>query len=475
MKNYILLLIVPFLILIFAVLTYLSILVSLAITAFFIFLFYKKPIAGSKLVTIFLLLGILLRIAYLGATPFDVRGNDTKDHINYIEYIAKNHSLPKAQACWECFQQPLYYLAVSPVCRSGLCGKNEIVFLQFISLFAFAGFLYFGIKLLRLFLPEKLGDKYFNISSALLIFWPAGIIYSANITNDIFFYFFSAGCLYFVSKWFADGKQKDLWATFLFLLADMLTKNNAIILLAIVCFIILLKFFKTSKEKQEKPGPFVEEFFNGLKIPFVIFLILFCAFLKPISNYNGHIESLLVTNATGLNSALAVGNKTSNYGFDAKDFLTVPFTNPWNDIGGRQYFFNFLLKSSMFGEFNFSQTILKNQAIFMSYLLILLFIFTVAGILLIFADAKKLKMQPILLALPMILFFFLALVCYRFLYHYSCVSDFRSIFPAIIPLCGALGYFIYKMRSGMLGDFVELLLCVFILSSVLFYAFVVIV
>jgi len=185
--------------------------------------------------------------------------------------------------------------------------------------------------------------------------------------------------------------------------------------------------------------------------------------LKPAVNLKKDgIKSVLMGNIGTLNSALLVGNNFSNYGLDLKDFLTVPYTNPWEDRGGRQYFWNYLLKSSMFGEFAFGKSIMQNQAILMNWIIYLLL------------PLKNQKQKAIMLVAPSLLLFFAALIFSRYAYPFSASNDFRYIFPVVIFVSTCIAYALYNLSktdekgvwASLAGEFV---VCCFIIASILFY------
>jgi hypothetical protein len=138
----------------------------------------------------------------------------------------------------------------------------------------------------------------------------------------------------------------------------------------------------------------------------------------------------VVGNIGGLSSGLGVENEGKNYlYFDSQDFFNNPFTHTWNDEGGRQYFFNFLFKTSLFGEFNFDSELHKNLAYYISF--ILLFFVILILVKTLFSTPKDLLQKGFWVVSLNIIFPVLFLLSYRVYKPFSANGDFRFIYPCI--------------------------------------------
>jgi len=458
---------------------------SILISLIFLYIAKKKPIGKSHFLTIIFLAGLLLRIAYLSDTPADIRGHDLAGHVDYVKYVSIHKSLPAPDSCWQCYQPPLYYVLASPICKITSCNGPNLIWLQILSLVFNAVFLYLGIKLLRLLIPKKIGDKYFYLASTLFIFWPSGIIGSVAVGNDSLLWLLTAGGLYFIALWFNEGKLKNLWIALVFLIAAILTKSNGIILLGIISAAIMIRTILNLKSKSKKALSLLKT----ISFIFLIFFICFSAilFLRPSLDKSINIKDSLVANANLLGPGLAVGDNLNNFiVFDVKEFLRNPYTDPWNNPGGRQYFSNYLLKTSLFGEFNFWQQILKNLAKILSYLLLLLLIIIVFGMIKLLKKNNELPATQILIV-PSILLFLGAIIFNRYLYSYSCSADFRYIYPIVIFLSATASYALFfteeASRIGpqnnanyllLLSKFIQIIILAFIFFSISFFVIMII-
>jgi hypothetical protein len=95
---------------------------------------------------------------------------------------------------------------------------------------------------------------------------------------------------------------------------------------------------------------------------------------------------------------------------------------------GRQYFLNYLAKTSLFGEFQLLKTTAGNWlASIISISLLGLVGFALVGLWRIRWNAKT------ILCLTQVVMFVVAVAALRLTYPYSCSNDFRFILPVLIP------------------------------------------
>jgi hypothetical protein len=173
---------------------------------------------------------------------------------------------------------------------------------------------------------------------------------------------------------------------------------------------------------------------GSLRVLFAsVFMIALSALLSNYRAIVGIYEGKplkMVGNIGSLNSGMKVNNAMGNYlYFDLQDYLLEPYTSTWDDKGGRQYFWNFALKSSLFGEFKaWNAPAGRVLATMLSILVLLIFILALWGI--IHLRFESFHIPPLLFAV----FLLAALIYARASYPFSCSNDFRYIFPAIFPI-----------------------------------------
>lgn len=319
----------------------------------------------------------LVVLSYVGydRLTYDILEGNT-GHINYVEYIAKNFSLPSPNG-WSFYHPPLYYISGAIIYKaaeiSGMHYKYKL--LQGLSLLYYVGFWFFGFLILKRFIKKPFA---LGLALAVLVFWPSGYIHALRIGNDVAFYFFYTVALYFINEWFLDKLDKDLYLGALFTALTVLVKTNGIILAGILGILLLLRLLReTGKLAVVRKGV-------------LVILIIFSGYmLGSIDNYKVAIEEHQkdwalagLIHISSADPALYCVNQPVNYVyFDVFSFLGQPYISTRLDSTGRQYFWNFLSKTSLFGEFTFPLLYNKILAIVISLLFLILTLYFLFGLL----------------------------------------------------------------------------------------------
>lgn len=401
---------------------YLFLFILLVNCIIILFLQVLKYFQVTGIIAFILVGGLLIRIIYLSYTDYFIRSHDIGGHLDYIQYLTNNYSLPHPDQCWECHNQPLYYILaalISKICQFLSINNDDSIYqiLQWISLFIFMGFL---VTIVRLYQKIFTQHYLFLIASILLVYSPSVIVHSVRISNDILFYFFYALSFYFVCLWWRYEDNFHYFSASLFALLCIFTKTNGIIIVVLIFSCLFIKSIIQKKKPNLK-----------LIIASILtfFIICFITFYQPI--YYPSDGSWVVRTSVGLNNALIIENKAYKLiYFDLQSFLMYPNINPWIDEGGRQYFLNYLLKTSLFGEFSIKNKVNINLAFYLSLSLLVILIYSVYG-------ALKTNKKETIKLIPFWLNFWLslfALIYFRHSFHqvFACNQDFRLILPISI-------------------------------------------
>lgn len=415
-----------------------------------LWIFRKKLNLPVPYLIIFIL-AILIRIVYLSSTDFNTRGHDTYEHLEYTEHFVKNWALPELNLAIDgaYFHPPFYYFssAVVYTIASWLNHNNTsfIYFsLQIFSLLASIGFVFFGIQTILLLFesyPSKkrtfLEDFLTWLSCFLFAFWPSAIIHSPRIGNDPLLYFFFAAALYFITRWFIKGGPKFFVYSSVCISLAILTKMNGAILIGVLLPILAIKWITGASTLSK----------SNIKTGFLSLILMFGALgfaMYPSLrlSLSGERDHLYVDNIENVSSGLRVGNHLENFlWLDIKTFVTKPYTSPWEDEFGRQYFLNYQGKTGLVGEWQYSSTIAYNAAIAMSFIALYMLAIALFGLF-------KISLKNLYRGLPVILtaLFLWASVCYM-RYTFPVNIDFRYILPIIIPFCVAFHYGLLELAS----------------------------
>ena len=443
---------------------------------------------------------LLIRLVYFMVTPGDVRDHDLGDHIGYSEYLTKHWMPPPIEYATggAFFHPPLYYYTSAIVYKATqLVEPNNKVAIyrvqQLLSLVYSMGFVLFGLmilnELLNLYRKPKAetinpaqevqevqevqeqpnfftrlcesfkNDSLLWIIGGLFAFWPVAIIHSVRIGNDPMLYCLFTASLYFIIRWYRHDQKRDLMIASLVGAAAIITKANGEILVAVLGVIGLYKMISTKQWAT---------YFKMAIVPCVVMLLAVAITVGPglMLKMQGKRDKLYIDDISGLSQANLVGNTATNYfWFDVKIFITEPFTDPYDDRMGRQFFWNYLGKTGLFGEFKYPSLMSVNTAVSTSFLAVLMFIYMISGLYHMAKEDFK-RMAPILLSG----FFLWAGVTYMRM-TFPANIDFRYIVPILVTFCGLYAVSILSFerigatRMATIGKTLSVL---FSISSVLF-------
>jgi hypothetical protein len=406
-------------------------------------LWLMRPLKTSKLQKGFFLFSLILSLIYLSQTDSRTRTFDVYEgggHKDYIEHLINQHSLPNPGEGWEYHQPPLYYLIGAATKVTGFIPKTaNDLWAQLLALYFWCIFLVSALASLKIAFKQR--RLPLLIASFALCLWPAGIIHSIRIGNDLALYAFYGLSFFYTLKWWKTRASAHLFWASLWMGASLLTKSNGLAMTATLGILFLLHMvliFKDRAHFQQKKKKLVRDF---AILSSIVFIALALNFGDNIYYYaKGTSSDWLLSNVSqSINSGLKVKNNPESYLlFDLATYLQHPFISTWDDISGRQYFWNFVWRSSLSSEFSFQGDKLQFWGVSNGILLLLA---------LIGSCIYYLQKQPyttsthIILAsykvLPWILtlvFPFVLLLAYRIKVPLSCNTDFRYIYPVLVNI-----------------------------------------
>jgi hypothetical protein len=382
---------------------------------------------------------IAVRVSYFNATDYDVRHGDVRGHIAYIEYLVDHHGLPRNGDGYSFYHPPLYYLLSAlqwTLLASFHVGRESILHsLQIQSMVWELGFALFTAATAALWIdalpPETFGARLLargslvSLSAALALLWPSSVIHGVQIGNDDCVYLWFGASTYFTSRWWLRGQDADRARAAVCAGLGVVTKTNALLL-----FIVLGVLHVARTRYVEKKHGLADYARGAAPIAAAAAVSSLLALGTALPDFlAGKRQSLLVGNVELVPPTLRVGNGVANYlWFDARTFVVVPFSSSWDDEHGRQWFWNFLLKTGLFGDFEFFAPSQRALARAISLLLLILLVVLVV---LVLRGAVPRGEWP--LGLQTVTFV-ASLAAMRILHPYACANDFRYILPAIGPL-----------------------------------------
>jgi hypothetical protein len=404
------------------------------------------------------LLGAAARVGYLTVTPYSVRSHDCDQHIEYVEYLLKHHLIPPPNGGWSFYHPPLYYALAALLWRTltalGVTSRAMLlVALQAQSLAYQLGFLAFampaGKRWLDALPDSRLGPdprvraRLGALFALLLCLWPSGIAHSVRVGNDDLFYMWFGAFLFFVTRWWLDGRRRDFNLAAGSAALTLFTKSNGLVAFAVLGVLWAVHLARDPERSMRKAAK--------LAWPAVVlFALPVAATVGRALWAKGPHNHVLVGNADGLNKALVVGNGAANYlWFDLKMLVTQPYSTSWSDDAGRQYFANFMLKTSLLGDFQFEGATLSNLAIVMSCLFVPILACLVVGVA-IQTRSDWLDALPLPLTVGLAV---ASLAALRLSIPMACSNDFRYVWPIVMPgLCLYVRALARLRELGRLGS-----------------------
>lgn len=391
--------------------------------------------------------GFLIRVLYFLITPFTIRSHDVGGHLHYIDYLLQNRAIPAIHEGWQTYQPPLYYILAACCYKLlnlvGITQSNQVWRgIQFLSLLIYSGFLAVVWQIVKFALaaappiikPDNCGssgelspseakgldDATAKWVFALITFWPSGIIHALRIGNDVLFYLFYGLGLLYLLKWQDDHTKNSVYTSFLFITLAFVTKANALVLYAVFGIVYLIKFFQTTAKRKYLGVTAVLVVLFGLG-----FGVTFGRMVEQ--KLNGSKNHFIVANASQL-QGVEVGNTPRNYlSFDLVSFITEPYVNPFADQGGRQYFWNYLLKTCLVGEFTFPAPVHRVLTLALSIVFLLMLLYLLATLIL-FGGYFQNQLVLALNGLALLI----AAIAFRVSIPAACSNDFRYILPVLI-------------------------------------------
>lgn len=414
-----------------------------------------------------LVAGLGLYLMYLGYTDFGERNYDGGAQLQYIEYILQHRARPPAAHCLICHHPPLYYALGAGVYAFFKATRlaTPTGGLQIFSLLLFLGFLGCGVRTVERFTTTR---RDLRLATALLVFWPYSVHNSCRLHNDSLVSALLAAALYFLVVWYQDDRPRDLYLGALFTALGLLTKSSAYVMVAVLLALLLVRFFP-SRDKL-----------RFLARGFAVALLLAGAVMlnargkeSPTSAPSPLCHQIL-GNACDLPRGQLLENHPVNYlYFDVESFLEEPYALAERKGSGRQYFWNHLLKSSLFGTHNTvpdrktSYRLNRGIAEAMNVGLLGMTAYVALGALFVKRRALR-KWAAILLCLGC---FYAFMMGFRILIPAPHHSDFRHIYPAIIPMAAIYAATVahFRARELALAPVGLLLAWVFLALSIVYF------
>lgn len=399
-----------------------------------------------------LIAGLIVCLIYLSHTGPATRTFDVYEgggHRDYIEYLITHKTTPPPGDGWEYHQPPLYY-TLGALSKSLLIGPkvHNDTWGQLLAIWFWVIFLMACLATLKVSLPKR--SMALFVASAAICLWPAGVIHSIRMGNDIPLYAFYSLSFYYAIRWWRSRNNSLLLYASIWASMALLTKSNALAAWGVLGMLFLAEAYRLWIHRKTR----IDQI-KKIRRAFVILATTFSltVVLNLGDNVWHYIEGtssdwLLSNVSDTIHPGLKVANNPVNYlVFDLATYLQNPFITSWDDKYGRQYFWNFVWRSSLTSEFIFEGKWFNTwgilNGIFLLMTLLGIILYAVQKGTLMNVRSRNVSLYRNLPWLSALIFPFLLLLAYRIKVPLSCNTDFRYIFPVLLPLL----YFSSKVWS----------------------------
>ncbi len=421
-------------------------------------------------------LAVFISAAALVVFPFKSFSYDYAGHLAYIRYVMENGHAPLDAKGWSFYHPSLYYRTVAYIMKlfNVSISAPEIAFsksIQSISLLLHVIYCFFSLKTIDVLCTrakEKYGDinekfiKLAYVSSAcLFLFWPSNFMTSIRIGNDSMFTLFYGISFYFIIRWWISYGDKYFLLALVASALAVWSKTNGLILFGVLGLLLFCKIIKQANVKWR---------LGYQLMVFIFFLVCTSYYAFGEKLFFSHANSdtpLIVGNANHLGDGLRVENPISVFlPFNPVKFIELPFTSSMNPSKGRDNFWFYLFKTSMFGEFNFN----KLELVLLAKIMSLFFIITLQLFLIGFYLVSRIgDYAPLAVSICCLI---VSMIFFRFAYPYSCSNDFRYVFPAVLPFAFIVSSLFLRCRISKLTDIgLSTIIFGFVGASIVFQVF----
>ncbi len=239
-----------------------------------IYLFSTRQMTTKKFIFLMLVLGFLIRLAYIMTITIYRKQHDAGSieemdgHLGYIAYILNNASLPDfdVREVYQFYHPPLHHIiaAIWVKIQSIMGISQDYVWenIQILTLFYSCCCMILSYKLFR-----KLGLDGNGLCAAMavVIFCPTFIILSGSINNDILSVTFMLGALVNTLYWYESRSFKRIICIALCVGLGMMTKLSVWMVTPAIAFIFIYVFFKNLKDIKKYIAQFAA--FLGICAP----------------------------------------------------------------------------------------------------------------------------------------------------------------------------------------------------------------
>jgi len=407
-----------------------------------------------------MVIGVLVRTLYMLKTNIyirqhDVETLDSNGHLAYIYELFKLGKLP-VRNDWQFYQPPLFHalgaLWLKFNTLIGITLDRALEGIQVLTVIFSSITMIYAYKIVD---KIKIGDKYKLLINSFMIFYPTFIILSGSINNDCLLVMFEFAIIYHLINWYENSNWLN--TIFLALVTGLcvMTKFNGAIMALPILYIFIKKFIDSIKYDKDK----LPSMFKKIVVFGIISLTIGLWF-----QVRGYIlfDKAVVPEPADFTKVSSYTIKERFVSIDFKSLLKKPYCF----IPGEYNIYTYLVKSSIFGEYNFE----FDSKYAIMYLLVnfmLIILSTIYIIKYIFSKKNVILNILLLTWLINIISFYI----FNIKYPFFCSMDYRYIVPTVLTGIILLVYGSSKSNK-YISMFINCSVCIFTILSILFTFFI---
>ncbi|MDX2072923.1 MAG: hypothetical protein SFX19_01000 [Alphaproteobacteria bacterium] len=301
----------------------------------------------------FFVLAALVSLHYIYISNDSAYTNDMPGHLARVQFITDHWLAPYEYKGWQQHHPPLYYhlaAAVYWLTDQFFVAVNPLTSLRFFSWMCYL--LFNAYSLLTLRRAGFSGIIYYS-SLALLLLWPAGFHVASKISPEPLYYALYAASFYHALCWYQEGRQGVLRRAVVLAGLALTVRTGAVVLCAVIAALVLIRLFQRRV--------YIRDFLSKYWLAVWAILALCLAInMGRIILYGYPLSEHLVS--------------FKRTPFPLSHYLSLHFdytlTHPFNDFTHNQSFWDFFLKTAIFGEYRWTSPQLASALIFVAMLVV---------------------------------------------------------------------------------------------------------
>lgn len=427
----------------------------------------KQKINYKDIILIIMILGILIRAMYIIYTPITERQHDVysindQGHLGYIYTIYQTGKLPDTNSI-QFYHPPLFHsIAAGWLKINDFFNINIDRSLEGIQIITAIVSSLIMLVAYRIVEKIKIKNIYKILIMAVMAFQPTFIILAGSINNDVLMILLSFYIILYLIKWSNNPNIKNTIILAIITGCSVMTKVSGAIMAVPIMYTFIRKIVETYKTEKDKLLRLFGKF------------LLFGVISLPLGLWHPIRNLVLFSQPIGGVLLPAEGLYVGQYSVFQR-FLTISFKELFGYIycviPGDHNIFAYIVKTSILGEFSYSNSIGIYVTLFKIINLIIVFL-TIIFTLILLAKVKKNDSDAFIIKVLIITFFINIISYYHFniKYPYICTMDFRyivpTIFTGIVTICMVLNDYI---RNNIIKEIIEYLVVLFCALSFVFF------